>query len=191
MPPPAEIIRDLELKYLGVAATSGGSVGAVAAIPAVGTAPALALSVAETGFFLEATALYTLAVAEVHGLPTYDLDRRRLVLMTVLLGEEGAKLLTKAVPRVANHWGKSIVKAVPMEAIHAANKVLGRNFVTKYGTKQGILVLGRAIPFGIGAVIGGTANAFWADQVIRSTNRAYGPPPSDWPEGAPAPGDDD
>ncbi|MFI7517479.1 hypothetical protein ACIBVK_28680 [Micromonospora echinofusca] len=36
---------------------------------------------------------------------------------------------------------------------------LGRNFITKYGAKQGILVLGQAAPFGIGAVIGGGANA--------------------------------
>jgi hypothetical protein len=41
------------------------------------------------------------------------------------------------------------------------NRILGRNFVTKYGTKQGILVLGRVAPFGIGAGLGAAGNAAW------------------------------
>ncbi len=35
-----------------------------------------------------------------------------------------------------------------MATLRQINSVLGKNFVTKYGTKQGIIVLGRVAPFG-------------------------------------------
>jgi hypothetical protein len=188
---PKAIIKKLETKYLVIASTSGGSVGAIAVIPAVGTAPALALSAAETLVFLEATALFTLAVAEVHGLPVYDLDRRRTVLMTVLLGKSGTEVIKKAAPRTSKHWAKAITASIPAQSIRSVNKVLGHNFVTKYGTRQGILVIGRALPMGIGAVIGGTAGAFMSSGVMKAIEIAYGKPPLDWPSESPSPDDPD
>ncbi len=55
---------------------------------------------------------------------------------------------------------------------------LGRWFVTRYGTKQGILVIGRVAPFGIGAVIGGGGNLVVGRSVIAGMSRAFGPPPA-------------
>jgi hypothetical protein len=63
------------------------------------------------------------------------------------------------------------------------NSFVGKNFITKYGTKQGIIVLGRVAPFGIGigigigigAVIGGGANATVAALAVRAARRAFGP----------------
>lgn len=178
---PAEILSALEKVYLATVTSAGTLVGGAAAVPAVGTGTALALSSAEVVGFLEATALYTLAVAEIYGVPVYDLERRQTVLMTVLLGQGAVEAVEKAAGRTAPYWGKSIVNAIPMSAIRKANSVLGRNFVTKFGTKQGILVLGRAIPFGIGAAIGGVGNAATGVAVIKAVRRAYGPPPTIFP----------
>jgi hypothetical protein len=61
------------------------------------------------------------------------------------------------------------------------NKTLGYRFVTKYGTKQGILVLGREVPFGIGAAIGGGGNYLIGQGSVRAARKAFGPPPPDWP----------
>lgn len=36
-------------------------------------------------------------------------------------------------------------------------------------------------PFGIGAVIGGGANAAMAALTVRAGRRAFGPPPESWP----------
>ncbi|GAA2669634.1 MULTISPECIES: hypothetical protein [Actinosynnema] len=72
--------------------------------------------------------------------------------------------------------------ATPAEVIRALERVLGRNFITKYGTKQGIVVLGRAVPFGIGAVIGGGAGATAAALTVRAARHAFGPAPQTWPE---------
>ena len=188
---PKDIIGDLETKYLIAASTSGGSVGTIAVIPGVGTGAALALSAAETAFFVETTALFTLAVAEVHGLPVYDLERRRTVLMAVLLGRSGTEVIRKAAPRTSRHWAKAITAAIPAQSIRNINKVLGHNFLTKYGTRQGVLVLGRALPMGIGAAIGGTAGALMSNGVMKATEIAYGKPPVDWPSTAPSPDDPD
>jgi len=82
--------------------------------------------------------------------------------MAVMLGDAGAKGMGKVAERTGQHWARQLVRGIPMAKIDAVNKVLGRHFVTKYGTKQGILVLGKVLPFGIGAVIGGTANALFS-----------------------------
>ena len=89
------------------------------------------------------------------GITIEDVERRRTLVMAVMLGHEGAKAVGKVAERTGQHWARQLARGIPNSKILAVNKVLGRNFVTKYGTKQGILVLGRVLPFGIGAVIGG------------------------------------
>lgn len=118
-----------------------------------------------------------LAVAEVHGVRVDDLERRRTLVTAVLLGNSGATFVQKAAGRTAPHWGKAIVKGIPMSAIHSANKVLGPRFITKYGTKQGLLVLGRQVPFGIGAVIGAGGNAALGRATVLAARNAFGPAP--------------
>ncbi len=103
--------------------------------------------------------------------------------MAVTLGEAGAKSVQKVAERTGQHWARQLVKSMPQAKIHAVNKVLGRHFVTKYGTKQGILVLGRVIPFGIGAAIGGAANAAFSQGIVKASDRAFGPPPESWTHG--------
>ncbi|MDQ3405962.1 MAG: hypothetical protein M3548_21645 [Actinomycetota bacterium] len=46
-------------------------------------------------------------------------------------------------------------------------------------------MLGRVAPFGIGAVIGGGANATVAALAVRAARRAFGPAPQAWPEASP------
>jgi len=48
---------------------------------------------------------------------------------------------------------------------------------------QGALALGRALPLGVGVVIGAVGNVATARAVIRSTERAFGPPSVNrWPD---------
>jgi hypothetical protein len=60
---------------------------------------------------------------------------------TVLIGDSAITALNKGAGRSVPYWGKQIVNAIPMSAVNKANKVLGPRFITKYGTKQGVLVL--------------------------------------------------
>lgn len=189
---PAEIVKRLDKQLLAATTSSGAAVGAAAAAPGVGTTITLAASAGETAAFLEAAALYSLALATIHGIHVSDLERRRTLFLAIMLGDGGAASVEKVAERTGQHWARQVVRRIPMSQINAINRVLGRNFVTKYGTKQGIIVLGRAVPFGIGALIGAGANAAMSTMVIRSARRAFGPPPTDWLpfEGVPEPADD-
>ncbi|MGQ2982483.1 EcsC family protein [Flavobacterium sp.] len=60
------------------------------------------------------------------------------------------------------------------------NQKIGRKLITKYGSKRGGAVLGRLVPFGVGAVVGGAFNYFTidrfgkvADGYFRNENGGY------------------
>ena len=178
---PAEVIRGLERMYVSTLTGTGAAVGGAAAAPGVGTGIALALSAGETLSSLELSALFALSIAEVHGVPIDEIERRRTIVMGIMLGGTGSATITKVAERTGQHWGRQVVTKVPAETLRQINKVLGRHFITKYGTKQGIIVLGRVAPFGFGAVIGGGANAALAALAVRAARRAFGPPPTTWP----------
>lgn len=179
---PEKIVKLLGRQFTGAVAASGGAAGGVAAAPAVGLPAGLALGVADAGVFTTAAATYVLAVAEVYGIPTEDVVRRRTLLLGILLGDSATPVIKEAAGRTGAHWGKKVVQSVPVSALRKVNGVLGKNFVTKYGTKQGILVLGKAVPFGIGAAIGAGGNAAFAQFTIRSTRKTFGPPPDEIPQ---------
>lgn len=177
---PTELLRRLNGEFRVATISMGAGVGAAAAAPAVGTAAAIALSGGEALAFMNATALYVLSRAEIHGVRLEDIERRRTLVMAVMLGETGAKSVEKVAERTGQHWARALVKSIPQSRILAVNRVLGKNFVTKYGTKQCIVVLGRVIPFGIGMVIGGVANGALGQGIIAASNRAFGAPPAEW-----------
>jgi hypothetical protein len=178
---PAQVIRNLERMYVSALTGSGAAVGGAAAAPGVGTGVALALSAGEMLSSLELSALFALSIAEVHGVPINELERRRTIVMGIMLGGSGSGTIAKVAERTGQHWGRQIVAKVPVETLRRINSVLGKHFITKYGTKQGIIVLGRAAPFGIGAAIGGGANLALATLAVRAARRAFGPAPESWP----------
>lgn len=180
---PAEIAKVLERRFLAAVTSTGAGTGAVAAVPAVGVAPALALAGGDFVAFTSAAGLLALSLAELHDVPVTDLERRRTLVMGVLLGDSGSSLITKAAGRTGGHWGKQAVNSIPMSTIKQVNKMLGHNFVTKYGTKQGIVVLGKAVPFGIGAAIGAGGNFAFGRMTVQASRRAFGPAPETWPSG--------
>lgn len=51
-------------------------------------------------------------------------------------------------------------KRVSGKTLQAINRKVGTTIFTKYGTKRGGIALGKLIPFGVGAVVGGTFNYF-------------------------------
>ncbi|MEU4520408.1 hypothetical protein AB0F52_17125 [Amycolatopsis sp. NPDC024027] len=180
---PAEVVRTLERMYVSALAGTGAAVGATAAAPAVGTGVALALSAGEAFSSLELSALFVLSVAEVHGVRLDEIERRRTLVMGILLGQSGSNAIVgKVAERTGQHWARQLVSRVPAATLRQINSVLGKNFITKYGAKQGIIVLGRVAPFGIGAVIGGGANATLAGLAVRAARRAFGPAPQSWHE---------
>ena len=177
---PAAAIRAAERQYTTAVAGMGVAVGATAAAPGVGTAVAAAATLGEMATNAEATMLFVLACAQIHGIEVNDLERRRMLFTAILLGNSGAKAVERVAGRTGPHWAKHAVNGVSRESLRAINKVLGPNFITKYGTKQGVVVLGRVAPFGAGAVIGGAGNTLLARMTVRAARKAFGPAPEAW-----------
>ncbi|MFE3069940.1 hypothetical protein [Streptomyces sp. NPDC059247] len=176
---PAELIAYMNKIYVGTVTTTGAGAGAAAAVPnGVVQAP---IAIAELLGFLEASVLYTLSVAEIHRLDLEDVELRRLLVTGVLIGNSASATMESVIGRTAPHWGKQIVRSIPMAAIKKANKVLGPRFITKWGAKQGVLVLGKQVPGFIGAVIGG-GNSLFGWFVVKSARKILGPPPESWDE---------
>ena len=182
---PAQIIALLEKRYLATVTGAGAAVGGAAAVPAVGTAAAFALSGAETVLFFEATALFALAVAEVHGIRITDVERRRTLLLAIVLGDNGAMLVEKMAGRTGQHWADLLPEAIPLSSITAINKTLGRWFLRRYGRKQGMLAIGRLAPLGIGAAIGAAGNHAFGRTVVTTSRRVFGPAPARFADGGP------
>ncbi|AXT86263.1 hypothetical protein C6I20_14450 [Aeromicrobium sp. A1-2] len=173
---PADLVRRVTKFYLVGVTSSGGAAGGGAIVPGWGLATAGLDLVA----FTEASVLYALTLAEIHGLHPDDMERRRLLVQTVLLGDSAIAVLNKGAERTVPYWGKSIVNKIPMTTVNAANKVLGPRFVTKYGTKQGVLVLSKQVPLGISVVIGASANHVVGRMTVKSAKKVFGPAPVEW-----------
>ncbi|MEV0359682.1 hypothetical protein AB0H71_26855 [Nocardia sp. NPDC050697] len=175
---PAQIIQRLENQYLMAVTGSGGAVGATAAVPGVGTMAALAAVSAETTFFMEASAVYTLAVASVHGITPQAQEQRRALVLAVVLGESGMDIVQKSIGHSAKNWGTAFAKQIP--GLHAMNDSLLKRFVLRFITKRAALMAGKVVPAGIGAVIGGLGNRALGKTTIENSRKAFGPAPAHW-----------
>ena len=141
---------------------------------------------ADVGAFSTATARYVFAVATVHGIDIRDVDRRRELLLAAVAGNGGVGVVERLAGRTGGHWGRRLTKAIPIDMIDKVNGVLAPRIVTKNGTKQGILVLGRIIPFGLGAGIGAVGNVVVARMTVAATRSAFGPLPKPDPRQTPS-----
>lgn len=185
---PKEIIALLNKTYMGAVSVTGAAAGATAIIP--NGAVQIPAAIADFLAFTEASVLYVLSLAEVFGLDPEDLERRKLLVLTVMMGDSAVGALDQVIKRSGKYWAKQIIEKIPMQSINAANKVLGPRFITKYGTKQGVLVLATEIPFGIGVVMGGGGNAMFAWLTTRSARKIFGTAPKAWQSASPARPDD-
>lgn len=165
---PAQLAEQLERHYLATVTGLGAAAGGSAALPGAGTASAMASGAAEITAFVSATALYVLALAEVHGLPVADPQVRRALVLTLLLGEGGPIAVDGAV------LGRSSSK----EKVAGINARLTHLLVSRFGARQGALLLGRALPLGIGAGVGAVGNAALARAAIGAARRVFGRPPA-------------
>ncbi|GIJ00561.1 hypothetical protein CLV28_1967 [Sediminihabitans luteus] len=175
---PARLIALLEKEYLTVVTAAGGAVGAAAAVPAVGTGAAVALTSGDVATFFASSAAFALAVADVHGIAVDDVERRRALLLTTVLGEKGARDVERAAGGSGVAWGKVLLTSMPAGTLKQVNRALSNRFVRTQLVKQGGLAFGRIIPFGVGAVVGLAGGRSLGTGVIAQSRAAFGPPPS-------------
>ncbi len=184
----ADIVRMLERRYLAAVTTGGAAVGATAVVPGIGTGVTLALSGVETIGFLESTTLFAQSVAEVHGIAIEDPDRARALVLTLMLGKEGVDLVAQLAGQAAGrgvarpaYWGELVTKTLPRAAVGPLVDRLKTVFVHQFAAKAGASWVGKALPFGIGAAVGGAGNNILGRRVLVGSRRAFGAPPLELP----------
>lgn len=200
---PVEILNELHGRYVATVTIASTGVGASAAIPGVGIPIALGMCVADLLFFYETSALYVLAVAELHGIPVTDPERAKPLVLGTLLGQKSQSEVTRMVlaafPGAASvntarsvatsatgkafpaGWGDILTQQLPDSALAPLTVVIGRESL-KLGSKVGAGTIGKAIPFGVGAVIGGVGSFTFGRDVVKAARIAFPQSPEVFPE---------
>ncbi|MGO3885626.1 MAG: hypothetical protein ACTJHU_04945 [Mycetocola sp.] len=184
--------RVLERHFLTSVTGSGAAVGAVAMVPGIGTGVALAVSTTEAVVFAEAATLFAQSMAELHGISVSDPDRARALVLGLALGpamdqvvrtvtgtqtqktdgaEQGQRVSSTA------GWAKAVLTGLPQATIGPLTDQLRSRVLPRLVASQGGGIIARAIPFGVGAVMGGTGNLVLGRRLIASARDAFGPPP--------------
>ena len=113
-------------------------------------------------------------MAALHGRPDPTVDERRAWVLAVLIygssaRDEFARTLNEASVGIAPAVGRQI----PVTTLQVANRFMSRALVRRYGTKRGLIAVGRALPVGIGAAIGGSANYVTIRSLARNADRFF------------------
>lgn len=152
-------VRSIARSFAQELGTVGAATGAAAALPAVGTAAALSVAAAEFAWFARRSSALVMTIAALHGHDESTVEERKMWILAVLaFGNGASEGATKLAGELGKGLGKKATERISTSTLRAMNKALGRTIVTKYGTKRGVIALGTALPFGIGAVFGGSAN---------------------------------
>ncbi len=154
-------------------ATVGAATGAAAASPAVGTTATLAAGMAELGWFTARSGDLILTMAALHGrgAPTLD-ERRAWVLAVLIFGSSAREGFTSAASQLGLELEQPNQR-VPLGTLRAINGLLGNKLLRRYGTRRGAIAIGTALPLGVGAVIGGTANYGAVKALARNADRFF------------------
>lgn len=180
---PAQIVARLEKHYVAAVMASGAAVGSAAAFPGIGTLAAMSAVAGETVVFLEATSLYVLSVAEVHGIPADHRERRRALVLAVLVGEDSKRAVADLLGpgRTSGSWLADGAATLPLPAVSQLNSRLLKYFIKRYTLKRGAIAFGKLLPVGIGAVVGGVGNRMMGKRIVSNARNAFGDPPPRWP----------
>lgn len=184
---PDELIAIIRRHYLTLTTSGGAAVGATAAVPGLGTTAALGVASAETAGFLEGTALFAQAISEIHGLPVADAKRANALVLGLMLGKDGKNLVQRfskkngGVDSMIGSWGSTVTKQLPAPLVDLLVRKLRKTFIRKYAARAGGSLVGRLLPFGVGAVIGAVVNGQMARQVAKESEEAFGTAPTIFP----------
>ncbi len=180
---PAGAVAKLQRRYVALVISSGMAVGAVATIPGIGTLSALSAAAAETVAFLEATAFFVLAMAVAHGIPAEHRERRRALVLSVLVGDDSNQAVTPLIgpSRTNGGWISEGVAALPLSSMSGLNSRLLKAWAKRYTMRRSALVFGKLLPVGIGIVVGAVGNYLAGKKIVRNAHQAFGPAPARWP----------
>lgn len=169
-----EKLSQLRVSFARELGTVGALAGGMAAVPGIGTGTSLATSAAELAWFTTRSADIILTVAAIDGFETDDVAERRLWVLAILgFGSAASESVGELAREAGMGFGKQVSTSMPRRVLHRVNASLARRLLTRYGTRRGAVALGTAIPFGFGAVVGGTANYALARTLVRQSEKFF------------------
>jgi hypothetical protein len=149
----------------------GAASGALAAAPVLGTTAAASALLADLGWFAMRATDLIMTVGAAHGYTESTVEERRAWVLSVLaFGEEAADEFSSLLYQIdsqASVGGERISArlaglaggdAATLDALRRINTTLAATVISKYGSRRSLLAVGKLMPFGIGAVVGGSAN---------------------------------
>nr|WP_257181361.1 hypothetical protein [Corynebacterium cystitidis] len=178
---PAELQKIMDKHFLTTVSGTGAGAGAAAAIPGIGFFTGAAAVAGESVVFLDFAAVYTVASAYLRGVDISDPERRRALVLVVLLGSKGTAIVealvgdaATGVPLVSNlsRFSAPKLKQVNNRLMRFALKRVTRRFATAW--------IGKLLPLGLGAVAGTLVNRKLANNVIDNVTENLGATPTNF-----------
>ncbi|WP_226985771.1 hypothetical protein [Brachybacterium sp. FME24] len=180
-----QLLEKVTGRFTGLMTATGAGIGGVAALPGVGTAVALGLTVGEGVSFAESCAFLTLAAADIYDVDMSDGSTRRLVLMGVLSGERGTEIIAKAMGKQGLQWN-AVLGGGSGFLPGLVSKQVTRYVRRRVIARTSKLWLGRLLPFGVGAFIGGFGARAVSKSVVEALLEIFSQAPTIDGELAPA-----
>ncbi|MCU1179074.1 EcsC family protein [Stenotrophomonas muris] len=155
-------------RYCRMSATTGGATALTGVIPGIGTALAMVGGgLADASISMKLQVDMTMCLAEAYGWDVNGEDARHLAFL-IAAGGSLEKLGVEASTRIASNAGVKMVrqylKGAVLQALKELFKKIGITFTRK--------ALEKAIPFGIGVVIGSGAN-YALTKYVGNTARSW------------------
>lgn len=164
---PAEIQKLMDKHLKNTVTGTGAGVGAAAAVPGIGLFSGAAAVAGESVLFLDLAAFYAVASAYLRGEDISDPERRRTLVLSLLMGTKGLAIVDAMLGDDAGKLpGKSTLAKFSGPTLANTNNVLERIAMRSMRKTLRRAWLGKLMPLGIGAIAGTTANRKLADGVI-------------------------
>ena len=164
---PAEIQKLMDKHLKNTVTGTGAGVGAAAAVPGIGLFSGAAAVAGESVLFLDLAAFYAVASAYLRGEDISDPERRRTLVLSLLMGTKGLAIVDAMLGDDAGKIpGKSTLAKFSGPTLANTNSVLERIATRSIRKTLRRAWLGKLMPLGIGAIAGTTANRKLADGVI-------------------------
>jgi hypothetical protein len=165
----------------------GAAAGATAAAPGVGTSVAVSTLVAELGVVALKTTDLVMAIGAAHGHTDASAEERRAWVLAVLAfgddaAEEFATLARDMGLRVTDGRALDIAnealvggggQMATIDALRRINTTLVSQVLKKWGTRRGAATVGKLLPFGVGAAVGGSANFMMIREFAKQADRFF------------------
>lgn len=164
----------LNKQYIKRTAYASSAVGAGAAVPGSGTGIALGLTAGELAVYAVQTTSYILGVSRLHGVRPKDREQRRALVLSSLLGEQGAEIVSDQLGLRTLNWARASLKNLSSPTLGQVNKALMKYASKKLAHRTAGRMFGRLIPFGIGAGVGYLSGKAVAQRTVKGLQTALG-----------------